>query len=397
MNPNNIGTILKGGIALIVLLFLVLCCANVIEHVDNDEILVIQHLSGTMTVHTTAGYKWQGFGKTMHLKKSFQHWFDKKDQQDIKVRFNDGGHAQISGSVRVELPMVESRIVEIVTRYRGQNAIEDELIDTVIEKSAYMAGPLMSSKESYSERRNELLNFIEDQAVRGVYQTTQKAAKGIDPISGIERTMTIVEIRKDQGGGFLRQEESPLAQFGVKLYNLSINSIDYDATVEAQIQSQQKATMEVQTAIANSRRAEQEALTTAKQGEANAARAKWEQEVEKAKAVTKAQQQLEVAELDKKAAEQTKLKEILLGEGEATRKRLQMEANGALDPKLDAWVKVNEMYANALKDIKQPIVPSIVMAGSGAGSTSANDMIELLKVRTAQQLSLDMQMQQKAR
>ena len=34
-----------------------------------------------------------------------------------------------------------------------------------------MTGPLMSSKESYAEKRNELLRLMEDQVQRGVYRT----------------------------------------------------------------------------------------------------------------------------------------------------------------------------------------------------------------------------------
>jgi len=53
--------------------------------------------------------------------------------------------------------------------------------------------------------------------------------------------------------------------------------------------------MDVATAMANSRKAEQDALTVAKQGEAAAAKAKWAQEAVKAQAVTQAQQEKEVA------------------------------------------------------------------------------------------------------
>ena len=76
-----------------------------------------------------------------------------------------------------------------------------------------------------------------------------------------------------------------------------MNSIDYDVEVENQIKVQQQAYMQVQTAIANSKKAEQDAITTELQGKAAAAKAKWEQEVIKAQAITQAQQEKEVAEL----------------------------------------------------------------------------------------------------
>jgi regulator of protease activity HflC (stomatin/prohibitin superfamily) len=255
-----------------------------------------------------------------------------------------------------------------------------------------MTGPMMTSKESYAEMRNELISYIEDQAINGVYKTIPKEVKIQDLMTGAEKTVMRVEIAKDASGAPLRQEASPLTRFGVKIYNLSINSIDYDDNVEKQISAQQQAIMEVQTAMAEAKKAEQRALTAAKEGEANAAKAKWEQETIKARAVTEAQQKLEVAELDKKAAEQTKQKEILLGEGEARRKELAMQAEGALEQKLKAYIEVNKVYADAISKYTGAWVPTIVM-GSGASGKSgsgAQDLIDLLMVKTAKDLSLDL-------
>jgi alanyl-tRNA synthetase len=189
--------------------------------------------------------------------------------------------------------------------------------------------------------------------------------------------------------------------FGLKIYNLSINEVAYSPEVEEQIKVQQKAIMEVQTAVANSKRAEQEALTTVKQGEANAAKAKWEQETIKAKAVTEAQQQLEVATLATKAAEQFKLAETLKGEGEAARRKLVMEADGALDKKLAAYTEVSKAYADAIAKYTGHWVPNIIMGGTGTGANQtaqngATDLINLLTINAAKQLSLDMSLPQTA-
>ena len=60
----------------------------------------------------------------------------------------------------------------------------------------------------------------------------------------------------------------------------------YEETVEAQIRQQQSITMDVQTAIADAKKAEQRAITVEQQGRANAAEAKWAQEQIKATQVT---------------------------------------------------------------------------------------------------------------
>ena len=410
------------GIA--VLAILVACVpfiGQVVEFVNAGDICVIQYPSGTMKVVSTPGPVGQWFGDVTVYKKSYQFWFSSaKDQggnkdQSIKCRFNEGGHANISGSVRIDMPSDEKQMLSIHTKFGSQKSVEHELIRTGIERAVYMSGPLMSSQESSAEKRPLLLTYIEDQASNGVYSTNVKDVKTLDPITGEPKTVSVVEILMDSKGNPKRVEESPLNQFGIRLYGLSINEVAYDSAVEGQIKQQQEAKMAVQIAIANSKKAEQDALTAAKQGEANSAKAKWVQEVERATEVTKAEKEsqvakinaerqatvakidaekeLQVATLAKQSAEQTKLKDIALGEGESTRMRLVMEANGALELKLKTYESVNEKYAKALSELKGSLVPVVQMGGGGSGvaNTSAMSFMDLLMVKTAKDLAIDFQ------
>ena len=139
-----------------------------------------------------------------------------------------------------------------------------------------------------------------------------------------------------------------------------------------------------------------------KQGEADAAKAEWEQKTIMAKEVTRAEQEkkvaetlaaqkLAVAELDAKAAEQFKKAETLRGEGEAARRKLVMEADGALEKKLEAYTTVNKYFADAIAKHEGAWVPSIVMGGSnGQAGIGAVDLISLLTAKAARDLQLDM-------
>lgn len=386
-------------IAIFGFLFLFSLSGRLVETVEADEVVVIQDpIDGELHFHFTPGMKWQGFGGVTKYKKESQYWFSAlKDQggvedRSIPIRFNDGGSARMSGSVRWKLPVDEMSMKKVHTLYGTQRAVEQQLIRTVMEKSVYMTGPLMSSKESYAERRNDLLSFIDDQASRGVYNTTTKEVKGADPLSGKEKTFTIVEIDLDTNGNFKRQEKSPLQEYGVSISNLALNKIQYNETVEKQIATQQNAIMEVQTAIAKAKEAEQDAIRAEKEGQAQSARAKWKQEVIKAQAVTEAEQQKEVAKLSMESAEYFKKEQILKGEGEAARKKLVMNADGALDKKLEAWVTVNHQYADAMKNYQGDWVPSIIMGGNGnqgGSNNGAEDFINLMMMKTAKDLSLD--------
>lgn len=297
------------ALSVVALILLISYSGKMFEEVEAGEICVIQHpLSGELDIITTPGTYSQYLGKATHYKRRTQIWFsvmatqgDTSDQS-IKIRFNDGGHAQLSGSVSMELPLDVKSMTVLHTSFGSQEAIEHDLVTTVIQKAVFMSGPLMSSKESYAEKRNELIGYIEDQASHGVYKTSQRDEKSIDAFTKAEKVVTIVEIQKDPKGGFARVEKSPIQRYAVLLSNLSINGVDYDKSVEKQIRSQQDLTMQVQTSIANAKKSEQDALTAEQKGKADAASAKWAQEVIKAKLVTEAQQQKEVAELEAKTA-----------------------------------------------------------------------------------------------
>lgn len=413
---------ITGALIIIGLLLCIPLFSMCMIHVDAGEICIVQYPSGTLKVYAQPGYQWRFFGDYKRYKKSFQFWFSAKGDQgkagdeSIKCRFNEGGHAQISGSVRIDLPTDDKSMIAIHTKYGNQFAVEHEMVRTCIEKSVYMSGPLMSSQESSAEKRPLLLTYIEDQASNGVYDNKVHDQKVPDPITGEMKTISVVEILTDTKGVPLRTEDSPLKQFSVKMYALSINEVKYDDNVEAQIQKQQKAKMDVQIAIAQAKTAEQDALTAEKKGQAAAAVAKWEQEVEKAKEVTKAEKEqqvakiaaekeatvakiaaerdLAVATLAKQAADQTKMKDIALGEGESTRMKLVMAANGALEQKLKTYSEVNSIYAKALGDFRGNLVPTVVMSGGSGqgGQTSALNLIDLLMAKTAKDLSLDFTM-----
>lgn len=380
---------------------------QLVQNVAADEIVVIQSpISGSLTWYTTPGPKWQGFGRVTSYKKRSIYPFS------VKMRFNDGAHGTLSGSIQYDLPTDEKTLTDIHTKFGSQDAVQDRLIQTSVDKSIYMTGPLMSSKESYAERRNALISYVEDQVRNGVFQTRQTENRVKDSLTGESRVITMVEIVLGPDGNPLRQEESVLKTFGITSSGFSITGLDYEDQVEKQIQAQQQATMDVATAIAQSKKAEQDALTIAKQGEAKAAAAKWEQEAKKAAAVTQAEQEKavaitqaeqekavavtaaeqrkQVALLDADAAEAYRVAQIKRADGDATYKRQVMAADGALAQKLATYEKVQAAYADALKNFKGPLVPSVVMGGTGVGGANATNLIDMLTIKAAKDLSLDM-------
>ena len=115
-------------------------------------------------------------------------------------------------------------------------------------------------------------------------------------------------------------------------------------------------------------------------------------EQEKAVAITAGEKERDVAKLLKDAAEYYKQQQILKGEGDAAYRQKVMQANGALEQKLEAWVSVMGKFATEFG--KQKWVPEVQMGGAGSsGGNSVQTMIDILSTKGARDLGLDMKME----
>lgn len=397
---------LKIAAGFVVLVVGIVLISNMLTTVGADELCVKQDLiGGQLHVWDTPGVHWQNFGTVTRYKRSAQLWFSAKQDEgktaddSIKVRFNDGGHGNISGSLRYTLPLDQNKMIFLHQTYHSMEAIDHELVRQVVNKGVYMSGPLMSSRESYAERRADLINYITDQIVYGVYRTEHEQVKTTDPLTGQEKVVDTVKPQQDDKApnGIKREEESPIQRFGMNASNITINSIDYDPVVEAQIKQQQEAIMAVQQAIVNAKKAEQDTLTVEQQGKAAAAKAKWDQEVQKATAVTAAEQEKavavtqaeknkEVAQLSLETARLAAQQTIAEAKADADSKRLQVTANNNLQDRLDAWVKVQTAWAAAYGNQRQ--TPDTVV-GSSSGTGGLNQgLVDMLMTKTARDLQI---------
>lgn len=391
MHKGKLAVSIAGGaIGLIWLL------SNCVEMLDSTDIMVIQYPNGKLVAAVEPGWYMQWFGSVtkypLRSQFSFSAALDQGEarNESLKLRFNDGGHANVSGVVSWEMPVDHENLIRLHRKFGNIKSVEQQIIRPTLESAAYTSGPLMSSTESAAEKRNLLLQYMQDQAKNGTYQTRTVSLKVPDPLTGIEKTVNAAEIVL-QGGIPVREQDSAAKVFGINLLPMTINQIKYDDAIEAQITQRQVSIQAVQIAQANALKAEQDAITAEKLGQAEAAKAKWAQEAIKAQKITEAQQFLEVATLEAKQAEQYKAKQILEGQGNAEKKRLEMEANGALDQKLEAYVAVQKAYADAIGQYQGAWVPQIVTGGAGGQAASgAQQLIDLLSVKTARDLGLDM-------
>lgn len=387
---------LLGVIVGIFAVVLIACFPMIAEDMDKSKIGINQiPITGTYEYWTDGGFQWQKFGNVSIYDKTSQIWFNeiKKDSDGnpyidnslenpaMTITYNDKGKGFVMGSVRVEMPLETKYLERIQTHYGNQEKLIRDLVKPTLSKVVMSCGPLMSSLESVSEKRTDLIALITDQLNHGVYKTKVTTVKSINPLTGEEQLTKIAEAIPDSlaPNGIKRQEESPFAFYGLKVSQLAISDTDYENATKAQISKQREADMSIVTAKAKALEAVQRTIQIEEEGKASAAQAKWEQEKIKAVEVTKAQQAFEVAELQAKEANEKAKKIIAEGKAEAEANRLKVQA-GLTPQEAAEWkYKTTVGVAEALSKSKIKWVPDVMLGNNGNGS-SAMDAVGLKMV-----------------
>lgn len=353
------------------------------EDVPNEKIVVNQFpFTGEMAYWTTAGWKWQGFGHTTEYFKTQQYWFGGKDADGndhgtpIRVIFNDASVGYIYGSLRIKLPTSEEKLKLIHTDYNGMDRLMNDLVSQTVVKVVYASGPLMSAFESYAEKKNDLIAYVDDQLANGVYKTSVREVVMTDSFTGEEKKVKMASLVADENapGGYKRSETSPFAYYGIEIGQVAISDIQYDDKVTKQIETQQQANMSIQTKKSEALAAQQDAIKAEAEGKAAAAKAKWEQEKIKATEVTKAEQEREVSRLAAEKAEFDKKRVIAEGQAEAEANRLKVAAGLTPQERAEWDYKTKVGVAEALSRVK---LPTIVSTGSDGGKSTAMDAMGL--------------------
>ena len=376
------------GISIIVLIvFFLFTIGAWVEECDKSKIYVNQMpFTGEFKVWSEGGMQWQLWGNVHEYSKTNQVEFTgvEKDStgyvavgenHGATITFNDKGRGFIIGSLRVVLPTDFTHMAKIQQEFGSESALISTLIKPTLYKVVISCGPLMSSLESVSETRTDLIQYITDQLNDGVYKTKINKIKVTNELTGDTETVAKAEILVDRNGNYLRQENSPFKQYGITCNLVSITDIKYDGATQQQIDAQKGANLAVITSKTKSLEAIQKTVLVTEQGKQNAEAAKWKQEEIKAKEVTKAQQEYEVAKLEAMKAEEVARKVRAEGEAKAAANRALVQAG--LTP-LDAANIHKEMMIGIFHEIAQSQVkwvPDVVWGGGSNGGNSSLDAV----------------------
>lgn len=329
-------------------------------------------VTGNMSVRNSPGMYGQFFGDITTYQISDMYYFSKHVEEGgagleaapIKVRFNDGGTAEVSGSIKYRLSQIEDTQLKLHADFKSYSAVKQDLVRQVVTEALMQTATLMKAEESYSTRRAEFGSLAEEQIKRGIFATESDEIKTTDA-DGNEFIERYVNLKFADDGLPEVRKTSPFIRYNIEVTQFVIKDIDFDDTIDSLIAKKKEAEQQRVVAKANAERAKQDAITAEQQGLAKVAEAKALEEVEKIKEVTQAQKRLEVAQYDRQKAEEEAASKLVLARAEAEKNRLLVSAGLSPEKRAELDKEIAIGVAAELAKVKFPEM--MILGGSNDG------------------------------
>lgn len=321
----------------------------------------------------------------------------------LPVQYQDGGMGIVDGVVRTQLSSSSDMMLKLHKAVRDPAGLRTKLLEPEVQQALNLTAGLMTSEEAYAVRRNDYANWAKAQVQKGVFKT-ELQKKTITMQDGTEQVKEVPVISLDKNG-LPEHQGSPFADYGLRVAGFQVTRWDFEKRTRDQISEKREAEMAIITARANADKAVWQQKEIKANGEKEVERVRYEQLKIKEQALISAarekevaviaaekikevnSEKLEAAKIDVQTAkEQAKAKKTRAN-AEAYAKKAILEADGALDKKLAAYVKAQEVWANAYASRK---VPTMVMGGGAEGvNTDTTQFQSMLNALIAKDLVLD--------
>lgn len=390
------------------ILFVLILLMNPWSYNDPTERTVVTRLNGKQTTVFKSGVFYAGFFAKLQtwpnqLSVSYgdSTWEGDLSLREntveigpVKIRFNDATEARVTGIVQYILPMSEKEMLAIHNAHKTPEALVQRRLAPYTKECLQSSSQLMSSEMHYSGGRAQMTQDYLDQLINGTYLLNINEATVFDSTDNTNKRVYSVMIKKNSNGLPLRKFSS-IKEYSIALGDAQITNVDYSDQVKDMLSKKIEAATQASISKQRLMTAEQQKLTAKAEGEKKLTEIEYVQKQEQTKQVVIAQTQVELAKQDlakqeiaRQAAEKEAQKIKILADANAYQKRTEMQANGALEQKLAAWIKAQEFWAHAFGSYTGQLVPSIV---SGAGPTpNGLNWMEIMTMKFSKDLALEM-------
>lgn len=407
-------TIVKLGLSAVAALVIVVLALCTMHKVDDTEWQAVQYVSGELEIKEAAGFYLAFFPKVTEYDRNVTYEFTSKDPGDkestdesIRVTFNDGGTAQISTLLRISTPATSAQKREFHRQFNGSTKNIEAAVWAHLSNVIKATGPIMSASENQAARKSEFSSLVQEQMNLGLFEMRRTTVE-LDQLDekGNKVRVAATEIQRDpKTMKPIISQQSPLAQYGITVSQLSITETEYDAQTKAQFETKKAAFLKAESAKAEREGEVQQRLMIEEKGKRELAEttaaanlikekatieAMKEKEVAETEAAKKlavatkaketaemeAQQKLEVAKLDRQSAEEEAKQILILAQAEKEKIALA----GAITEKDKVTLETQRATAVGVAEALAKLnTPQVVINGGKEGQTGGqqSDLINL--------------------
>lgn len=393
-------------IVAIVVIFFTLIIFNPFSINDSGYRTHVQTVTGTEFIRFKPGVFWTGFfSKQTRYPDVITVVFTNKDIDEkvtslnpsFQIRFNDATRAEAEATVRWRMPKVEDAMIMIHKEYRSPEKLAETTLSRYTKECLRYAAQLMESESHYSGGMSKLSEDFQNQLEEGQYVLDYKTEYVTDSITDRETKLTTTFIRKDNNG-VIQRNKSDVQQFYIDVASASVDEVNYEEQIDLKLKQKIDASTRESISKQNLITAKQEALTAAEEGERRLIEIKYEEKQIQTQRVIQRQTEVLLAneDINKELAayEAAKLEALSIkvkADAEAYAKQKVMNADGALDKKLEAFKYAVDRNAAAIENSSQPLVPAIVIGSidNAPNGGSVRSLLDMMMVTEAKKLMIN--------
>lgn len=314
----------------------------------------------------------------------------------IMIRFSDATTANVKGITQFILPADEKEMILIHNTHRTPQSLVVKRLAPYTKECLQSSAQLMSSEKHYGGGRAQMAQDFMDQLKEGVFLLVTDENIVYDSLAGEKKRIYQTEIQVDKKSGIPRRKLSSIKEYGITVADAAITDVDYEEKVDDKLIKIIDAVTKSSISKQELMTAQQQTLTAKAKGEQALVEIEYQQKQEQTKQVVEAETKVKVAEQDKlqqKIAyegailEAKKIKE--LADAQAYARSRIMQADGALEMKLNAQIEIQKVWADAFSKYTGAIVPQIQTGGTATGNGALNFM-DIMTAKTAKDFALDL-------
>lgn len=394
-----------------------------ISYNDSGKAVHVQTIFGGESTKVDVGWYFSGWGTSTE----YPHQIDITHGSDLppyNVRMADNWTGSVFQATRFIIPLDDEQFKKMHHDFRSPERLIASLLRPAVTSSLDSTANLFSMEEYYAGgKRDEFKNEYKNAVEKGRAKVRQIVTDGLTTASiqkaiatdDVEDTSSTNNIRTqrivmekitDDSGSVVREPHDYMS-YGITVGSAIVETLDPDDKFESQIQARKDAASRRIVAQEQRREQEEQKLLAIQTGETDIAKRQAESKViqiqkttdaetDKQLAIIEANKIKEQANIAKETAfvnlEKAKLEAQTtktLADAKAYEKKAVLEADGALEKKLEAWVQAQAVWADAAKEMN---VPTNVFGGnsSTSGVSASESLMQMLSIKTAKDLAIDM-------